>query len=419
MDSANSNNGGPYNNDMGGGSLNTIAFVSPNEDFKIRVPNITIADFYDSFLKMFNMVVWSDDGLEYFYQTYQEWKASASDLNVSNYIDITSYVKRTAQMPKNFNFKHEDTQQINNVGFTQYNGYQYGNNILYTDGGGNDVNITTKFSTPLWEMIEDKFLCMYAYDVDFVRVLDEQFIFYYSGDEDISANPIDFSGWSAPINTYKVCNNFYPLNAYTDSILWKEEVDPLTSATVATSLYTKWYSDYYGIILDKQARIHTYSAYLPPSILYDLTADDNLIIGDELFLVNDFKVNLVTGKVDFNVFNINPSIPDPLPPPVDKTPPNIGALSVNCDTYALTWTAATDNVGVVEYQIYQASTLNATFVEVGTTTGLTYTPTNLTPNTKYYWRITATDAEGNKSLTSNVVSCWSVLGFEYNLQTTI
>jgi chitodextrinase len=67
----------------------------------------------------------------------------------------------------------------------------------------------------------------------------------------------------------------------------------------------------------------------------------------------------------------------------------------------LSWTASTDNVGVVEYEVQQrlASGVNADFVTVQTVAHPTVTTaiTGLTVNTQYRFRVRAQDGSGNTS----------------------
>lgn len=74
----------------------------------------------------------------------------------------------------------------------------------------------------------------------------------------------------------------------------------------------------------------------------------------------------------------------------------------------LTWTAATDNVGVSYYEVYQNDVL------LGPTADLFYDITSL-PNQKNFYKIVAVDAAGNRSTFSNTVICWGQLGFGYKL----
>jgi uncharacterized protein YdaL len=85
------------------------------------------------------------------------------------------------------------------------------------------------------------------------------------------------------------------------------------------------------------------------------------------------------------------------PPPPDTTPPSApGAPTVGTVTStsaALTWTASTDNVGVVSYQVAGGPTV-VTSAAPGTTL------TGLTPATTYTVTVTAYDAAGNVSVAS-------------------
>jgi hypothetical protein len=64
----------------------------------------------------------------------------------------------------------------------------------------------------------------------------------------------------------------------------------------------------------------------------------------------------------------------------------------------LTWNPATDDVGVVAYDLYNTSTL------MGSTKGTSVTVFNLTTGATYSFRVRARDAAGNTSSESNVVT---------------
>jgi endoglucanase len=90
------------------------------------------------------------------------------------------------------------------------------------------------------------------------------------------------------------------------------------------------------------------------------------------------------------------------PPPTDTQAPTAPVLSVSNiaqTTLTLNWTAATDNIGVTGYEVYQGATLLN-----GNVTTLTYNVTGLTCNTPYTFTVKAKDAAGNKSAASNAVN---------------
>jgi chitodextrinase len=89
------------------------------------------------------------------------------------------------------------------------------------------------------------------------------------------------------------------------------------------------------------------------------------------------------------------------------SPTEVSVSEVTFTEAILTWTAATDNVGVTEYEIYNGTT------KVGSTPGTvtSYNSIGLTPNASYSFSVKAKDAAGNVSLSSNAVTFTT----EYNI----
>ncbi|GAA3121970.1 glycoside hydrolase family 9 protein [Planomonospora alba] len=84
------------------------------------------------------------------------------------------------------------------------------------------------------------------------------------------------------------------------------------------------------------------------------------------------------------------------PPPIDDdTPPSRpgkpAVSAVTGTTARLTWSAATDDVGVTGYDVYRGTT------KVATVTGTSHDLTGLTPETDYSVHVVARDAAGNTS----------------------
>ncbi len=84
--------------------------------------------------------------------------------------------------------------------------------------------------------------------------------------------------------------------------------------------------------------------------------------------------------------------PDAVAPTVPGTPV---ASAITSTSATLTWTASTDNVGVVGYDIFTGGT------QVGTSTTNSFNATGLTPATAYSYTVRARDAAGNLSVVSS------------------
>ena len=102
-------------------------------------------------------------------------------------------------------------------------------------------------------------------------------------------------------------------------------------------------------------------------------------------LVENPKINAI------EILPLSPSSDTQAPtPPGSPTFSNVTASSVT-----LTWTAATDNVGITGYRISRNGT------EVTTVPSLTYSDTGLNPGTSYTYEVVALDAAGNASTGSS------------------
>lgn len=84
---------------------------------------------------------------------------------------------------------------------------------------------------------------------------------------------------------------------------------------------------------------------------------------------------------------LGPPVPDHQPP---TAPANLTVTAKTSTSISLSWTAATDNVGVTGYTVsYGTNTLQVN--------GTSVTIPNLTPDTSYQFTVTAKDAAGNVS----------------------
>ena len=79
-------------------------------------------------------------------------------------------------------------------------------------------------------------------------------------------------------------------------------------------------------------------------------------------------------------------------------PSNLAVTGTTSSSVSLSWSAATDNVGVTAYDVYRNGTLAMTV------TGTTATITGLSPSTTYPFTVKARDAAGNTSAASNTAT---------------
>ncbi len=110
---------------------------------------------------------------------------------------------------------------------------------------------------------------------------------------------------------------------------------------------------------------------------------------DNIIIASTYGRGVFTGSFTSN------SVSDTQAP---SAPTGLSASNVAETTLTLSWNTATDNVGVVGYDIYQGNS------NLGNVTGTTANITGLTANTAYQFRVRAKDAAGNESAFSNTVN---------------
>ncbi|POY35128.1 secretion protein, partial [Flavobacterium alvei] len=79
-------------------------------------------------------------------------------------------------------------------------------------------------------------------------------------------------------------------------------------------------------------------------------------------------------------------------------PTSLSASSTTTTTTNLIWTASTDNISVIGYDVYRGTALIASVAATN------YAVTGLTANTAYTFSVIAKDAAGNASISSNIVN---------------
>ena len=93
--------------------------------------------------------------------------------------------------------------------------------------------------------------------------------------------------------------------------------------------------------------------------------------------------------------------PDTIAP---SAPTNLIASKITSNSFIITWTASTDNVGVVSYEVFKG------VVSCGTSVSTSRSLTSLPANTIYAITIKAKDAAGNISAASEVLNVTTLFG---------
>jgi endoglucanase len=130
------------------------------------------------------------------------------------------------------------------------------------------------------------------------------------------------------------------------------------------------------------------------------SGDTGGILKDDWTTVDTVKDGYLA-SIKAPTFSGNTPPPDTQAP---TTPANLAVTASTSSSVSLSWSAATDNVGVTSYDVFSGTTL-ATSV-----TGTSATVSGLSPSTAYSFTVKARDAAGNSSAASSAVSVTTQAG---------
>lgn len=153
-----------------------------------------------------------------------------------------------------------------------------------------------------------------------------------------------------------------------------------------------------GIGIDKSAKI-TYrleSVYLSANSTYADARTFGIQAATDLYGAGSAEVIATTNA--FYAVGVGLAYSGPIDTIAPTAPTGLTASETTTTSTKLTWVAATDNVAVTGYNVYNGASL------ITTVTGLTYTATGLTASTAYSFSVKAKDAAPNLSASSNVVN---------------
>lgn len=241
--------------------------------------------------------------------------------------------------------------------------------------------------------------------------LDGLVVVLYNGSNDLSYNAIDLDGYATNANGYFVIGSAsvpnVDLTAFT--------TNGIQNGADAVALYTGDASSFPNstpLLID---------ASLQDAIVYGTSDADDIEL---LALLNSSQSQVDENENGSGTTNSMQRIPNgqggarntaayamliPTPGTENVTageidteapsiPTNILAQDVSSSNVTLSWDAATDNIGIAEYQIFDGTTLLAT------TATTVVTLDNLVANTLYTFTIIAVDASGNTSDTNATIT---------------
>jgi hypothetical protein len=400
--------------------------VSINFNITQQIPKMKVLDFLTSLFKMFNLVAYVE-GSEMVVKTLDDFydnPSSDSPYDITRYVDIESSQVNSALPFREVvytykglgTFLAKQHEQLFNKDWGKEE-YKGSDGLILSEG-------IFKSEIPFEHMKFERLIDLntsglteiqwgFCVDDNQDSYIGNPLIFYMTRktlptDGTISfVNAVDTVGGEDNVATSHIEINSYYVPSNSDfqatqiedrqSLNFSAEKDEWELVTTRESLFNSYHRNYISNVFDESNRLKKISAYLPLRILYKYTLADRFVYLGKSYKINSIETDFYTGKSDIELINDYVNIPIDYEAPT--APTNLTDIAKTETTITIQWTASTDNIGVVGYNIE----LNQgdQIISIGNVTN--YQITGLNGLTTYRIALSAFDASGNESSISNVI----------------
>lgn len=295
-----------------------------------NLPKMKVIDFLTALFKMFNLVayptpknIFSSD-YQITIQTFDEFKDSGFSRDITKYIDTSSSnVERVSPFNK-LSFKYEDPSTFLAITRNEITSDEFGNAGFTTKdlGGGSDdwlfdggeYSVMTGLEKMMYERItdidDDTFSeLQWGWFVnDFSENSPEPEVgsplFFYRINRACTTDTITWKDTTVTNTTYNAPSNV--IEDGTQTLNFDAEIDEYDLITNENSLFENFYRRFISGIYNENSRRVKYSAYLPPSFIFNYAINDKLIISDVAFDIDKIDINLLTGKSNLELLRLTP-----------------------------------------------------------------------------------------------------------------
>jgi len=407
------------NEDYYTGSINIYQIF----DFNItqQVPKMKVLDFLTAVFKMFNLVAYVE-GTEMVVETLDAYYASGASYDITKYIDVKESQTNSVLPFREIVFGYEGLGSFLAKRHNELFNEEWGTEEYKTEDSSIFTGGIYKYKIPFEHMKFERLIdidqtsspsfpttdIQWGFSVDNNQdsYIGKPLVFYMARQTaDISF--VDVDGDNVASGHEKIENYFAPANSnlslpvFTDrqSINFSPESDEWELTPNKKSLFNSYHSNYISGIFNKTNRLTKMTAFLPLSVLLKYTLKDRFIVYGKSYKINSIETDMHNGKSQLELLSdYAPSVIDLVPP---TAPTNVALIqgSETSDGFGITWTAGTDNIGVTGNIIDLQQSFYTT---IGSVT--TYTFTGLSQQVQYKVALYATDAAGNVSPISNILT---------------
>jgi len=284
------------------------------------MPKLKTIDFLKGLFSMFKLVAIPQPNGDVYINNLDDYYREGSIYDITQYIDFESYDVQRGKINNQIDFKYQEPTTILNKQFLENTGIAYGDELLsLADSNGvpldgDKLELILPFEQILFERLNDLQNNTQT-NIQYGLVLDDKLepanpkpVIFYNNIVQLGTTQLSFINdvgvaemLNANLNTPAHTLGF---NLPTFSTLWGIEFSTWDFVAINGTLFANYWRNYISSIFNIKKRNFKFTAYLPIWLLTKLELNDVLEIREgSYYRINDFTVDLQTGKATLNLIN--------------------------------------------------------------------------------------------------------------------
>ena len=277
---------------------------------KDNVPDISVKDFFTDLLKQFNLIIRPISQTAFKIENISDYYRNGNIINISEFVDLDTIEGRREEVVRKLSLLYAENEQEANI-------------LL----GGQVGNLTKVFNVDNKEEDEIEFNSQYPVFVPQINPVDgglgntqlnialykeypsDVVNFYYNGLVQVDANDdfvvrLNVYGTTLELTTITLSDtsDSQEFLQVTNELSFEERFNYFHGSVITNNTYNNFWEEYINALYRNEQILLDVKAFIDWNVIEELDLNSELIIGNEKYLIQDYKINLLNGETDFTLF---------------------------------------------------------------------------------------------------------------------
>lgn len=282
------------------------------------IPDIRIIDFLNGLVKMYNLIITSDDGETFTFQPYSDFYSAGDEIDLSRWLDTREVDVNNIPRYGALEFKFNESDQVLHKQYRQSNGRGYGDLVARFNFDQDDTfSVEPPFDIPFTELLTDEGTGTSFTDFTVYKSIEVNesgegssyygapVLFYYGENIDISSTSISFvdeNDTEIEIVEIPLCETIdSSTQSVSNGLTFSEEINPYLNNKAADNLYSGYWSDFITNTYNQQAKQYRISAYINYGLLSRMSLNSIVLWKGRKYIINQISTDFKTGKTELEL----------------------------------------------------------------------------------------------------------------------